>query len=90
MKHGFWLVPDALAGRADPGRSTWDARSLRAGGTGAVLSVNDGAAWDPEEFAALGRLSPRGGKRQASPETGRRATIRASSSRGSIEEYVCS
>ena len=54
MKHVFWLLPGALAGRTGPNRHPWDATALRAGGIGAVLSVNDGAACHPEDFAALG------------------------------------
>ena len=54
MKHVFWLVPGAVAGRTGPNRHPWDADELRAGGIGAVLSVNDGAACHGEDFAALG------------------------------------
>ncbi len=54
MKHVFWLVPGAVAGRAGPDQHPWDANELLAGGIGAVLSVNDGAACHPEDFTALG------------------------------------
>jgi protein-tyrosine phosphatase len=54
MQHIFWLLPGAVAGRAGPNLHPWDARELRAGGIGAVLSVNDGAACHPEDFSALG------------------------------------
>jgi protein-tyrosine phosphatase len=54
MKHVFWLVPGALAGRSGPNLHPWDAEDLRAGGIGAVLSVNDGAACHAEDFTALG------------------------------------
>ena len=54
MKHVFWLVPGALAGRSGPDRSPWTPEELRAGGIGAVLSVNDGAGCHAEEFGALG------------------------------------
>lgn len=54
MKHVFWLVPGAVAGRTGPDRHPWDAGELRAGGIGAVLSVNDGGACHGEDFAALG------------------------------------
>ena len=54
MKHVFWLVPGALAGRSGPDQNPWDVRSLHAGGIGAVLSVNDGVACHAEDFAALG------------------------------------
>ncbi len=53
MKHVFWLMPGALAGRCGPDQSPWDAEDLRAGGIGAVLSVNDGAACYIEDFTAL-------------------------------------
>ncbi len=54
MRHVFWLVPGALAGRSGPDRSPWDVKDLRAGGIGAVLSVNDGADCHAEDFTALG------------------------------------
>ncbi len=54
MKHVFWLVPGALAGRPGPNQIPWDAEELCAGGIGAVLSVNDGAACHAEDFSALG------------------------------------
>ena len=54
MKHVFWLVPGALAGRAGPNQRPWAPAELRAGGFGAVLSVNDGAGCYAEEFRALG------------------------------------
>lgn len=54
MKHVFWLVPDVLAGRAGPDQSPWSAQELRAGGIGAVLSVNDGAGCHAEDFTELG------------------------------------
>ena len=54
MKHVFWLVPGALAGRSGPDLNPWSAEDLRGGGIGAVLSVNDGAACHAEDFAALG------------------------------------
>ena len=54
MKHVFWLVPGAVAGRAGPDQHPWDANELLAGGIGAVLSVNDGAACQRQDFTALG------------------------------------
>lgn len=54
MKHVFWLLPGVLAGRSGPNKTPWDAKDLRAGGIGAVLSVNDGAACHAEDFTALG------------------------------------
>lgn len=50
----FWLVPGRLAGRAGPDRLPWKLEALRDAGVGAVLSVNDGRACDPEDFRALG------------------------------------
>lgn len=54
MKHVFWLVPGALAGRSGPDQSPWIAKELHAGGIGAVLSVNDGAGCRAEELRGLG------------------------------------
>jgi len=54
MNHVFWLVPGVLAGRSGPDRDLWSAEDLRAGGIGAVLSVNDGAACHAGDFTALG------------------------------------
>jgi protein-tyrosine phosphatase len=54
MKHVFWLLPGALAGRSGPNHTPWDAQDLRAGGIGAILSVNDGAACHAEDFVSLG------------------------------------
>lgn len=54
MNHVFWLVPGALAGRAGPDRTPWRVSELRAGGIGAVLSVNDGAGCHSEDFRELG------------------------------------
>ncbi len=50
----FWLVPGRLAGRAGPDRLPWKLDALREAGVGAVLSVNDGRACEPGDFAALG------------------------------------
>ena len=47
-------LPGVLAGRSGPDQNPWDAEELRAGGIGAVLSVNDGAACYAEDFTALG------------------------------------
>lgn len=54
MKHVFWLVPDVLAGRSGPDQNPWAAEELHAGGIGAILSVNDGAACHGGDFTALG------------------------------------
>ena len=54
MKHVFWLVPGALAGRTGPDLDPWIASELHAGGLGAILSVNDGSLCHPEDFTALG------------------------------------
>ena len=51
MKNVFWLIDQKIAGRAGPDLTPWDIAELRAGGIGAVLSVNSGIACDPEEFA---------------------------------------
>lgn len=50
----FWVVKDKLAGRPGPDLEPWDLAALRAGGIGAVLSVNDGALCRAGEFAAQG------------------------------------
>jgi protein-tyrosine phosphatase len=49
----FWLIPGSLAGRPGPDEEPWDSVSLRNGGIGAVLSVNDGHMCHAQEFAAL-------------------------------------
>jgi protein-tyrosine phosphatase len=48
----FWLVPGRLAGRPGPDLAPWDLAALRAGGIGAVLTVNEGALCEPAHFAA--------------------------------------
>ena len=50
MNHIFWVVPEKLAGRPGPDRVPWDVAALRAGGIGAVLSLNDGALCHPADF----------------------------------------
>jgi protein-tyrosine phosphatase len=50
----FWLLPGRLAGRPGPDREPWDLDTLRDSGIEAILSVNDGAACDPADFAASG------------------------------------
>jgi protein-tyrosine phosphatase len=47
----FWLVPGRLAGRPGPDLAPWDLAALRAGGIGAVLSVNEGTFCEPADFA---------------------------------------
>lgn len=54
MKEVFWLIPGKLAGRAGPNRVPWKLSTLREGGFGAVLSVNDGLLCHPTDFAAAG------------------------------------
>ncbi len=54
MDHLFWVIPGRLAGRSGPDQDPWDLERLRAGGIGAVLSVNDGLLCQLEEFAAAG------------------------------------
>ncbi len=50
----FWMIPGKVAGRSGPDQDPWDLETLRRGGIGAILSVNDGRACVPEEFAAAG------------------------------------
>ena len=54
MKNVFWLIPGKLAGRTGPNVDPWDARLLKEGGIGAVLSVNHGILVDAEELADYG------------------------------------
>ena len=54
MNHIFWLLPNLLAGRPGPNREPWNAPALRDAGIRVVMSVNDGAQCEPEEFAGLG------------------------------------
>jgi protein-tyrosine phosphatase len=54
MDQIFWLVPNVLAGRCGPNERPWDLAHLRQSGIGAVLSVNDGAHCDPDDFAREG------------------------------------
>jgi hypothetical protein len=50
----FWIIPGKLAGRPGPDREPWNLASLRQGGIGAVLSVNNGLLCHPEDFVASG------------------------------------
>jgi len=50
----FWLIPGRLAGRPGPDQEPWDLKSLRTGGIGAILSVNDGLSCPPDDFKAHG------------------------------------
>jgi len=54
MDQIFWLVPNVLAGRCGPNERPWHLAHLRQSGIGAVLSVNDGALCEPEDFARQG------------------------------------
>lgn len=54
MDHVFWVIPERLAGRPGPDRVPWNVGALRAGGIGAVLSLNDGVLCHPEDFEAHG------------------------------------
>ena len=54
MESLFWLDPGRLAGRPGPNAEPWDLGRLRAGGIGAVLSVNDGQDCVAAEFDAAG------------------------------------
>ena len=53
MEHVFWLTPNRLCGRCGPDLQPWQARELREGGIGAVLSVAADLA-DPTELQAAG------------------------------------
>jgi protein-tyrosine phosphatase len=50
MDHVFWVIPEKLAGRPGPDRAPWNVAALRAGGIGAVLSLNDGVLCHPQDF----------------------------------------
>jgi protein-tyrosine phosphatase len=50
----FWIIPGKLAGRPGPDLEPWNLASLRQGGIGAVLSVNNGLLCHPEDFVASG------------------------------------
>ncbi len=50
----FWLIPGQLAGRPGPDLEPWNLASIRKGGIGAILSVNEGLLCRPEDFAAAG------------------------------------
>ena len=50
----FWVIPGKLAGRPGPDREPWNLAALRAGGIGAILSVNDGLLCQPQDFAVAG------------------------------------
>ena len=54
MNKIFWLIQDKLAGRPGPDTEQWDLISLREGGIGAILSVNDGRMCDPKELQSQG------------------------------------
>ncbi len=50
----FWLIPGRLAGRPGPDQELWNLKSLRTGGIGAILSVNDGLSCHPDDFKTYG------------------------------------
>lgn len=52
MEYVFWLEPGKVAGRSGPSMHPWRIEELKAGGIGAVLSVNDGDLCDPVAFEA--------------------------------------
>ncbi len=54
MKHVFWLEEERIAGRSGPNKDEWVIDELREGGIDAVISVNDGALCQREEFNDLG------------------------------------
>lgn len=47
----FWIRAGRIAGRPGPNAVPWELPRLREAGIGAVLSVNDGQACDPDAFA---------------------------------------
>ena len=51
----FWVIPaGTLASRPGPDQAPWDLAALRAGGMGAILSVNDGLLCHPQDCAVAG------------------------------------
>src|SRR5215210_3572294 len=54
MHNIFWFVPGRLAGRSGPSNDRWSLQQLRGAGSGAVLSVNDGALCHPADFERAG------------------------------------
>jgi hypothetical protein len=52
MNSLFWIIPGALAGRVGPDTEPWDLASLRKGGVGAILSVNNGDLCHREDIEA--------------------------------------
>ncbi|MBT2786742.1 MULTISPECIES: dual specificity protein phosphatase family protein [unclassified Halomonas] len=54
MKHLFWLVEGALAGRPGPNVATWEPQELYDGGIRAVLTLNRGYGVDVDSLEAVG------------------------------------
>lgn len=54
MDKVFWVIERELAGRSGPDQDPWHLGRLKAGGIGAVLSVNDGTLCHPRDFEAVG------------------------------------
>lgn len=54
MKHLFWLVEGALAGRPGPNIATWDPQELYDGGIRAVLTLNRGYGVDVPRLEVVG------------------------------------
>lgn len=52
MDQVFWVIREKLAGRPGPDRVPWNIVALRAGGIGAILSLNDGVLCHPQDFQA--------------------------------------
>ena len=50
----FWVIPGTLAGRPGPDQAPWHLAALRAGGIGAILSMNDGRLCQPQDCAGAG------------------------------------
>jgi protein-tyrosine phosphatase len=53
MEQVFWLEQGRIAGRSGPNMHPWRVEELKAGGIGAVLSVNAGELCDPDRFAEV-------------------------------------
>ena len=54
MQHLFWLIENQLCGRPGPNHQPWQPAELKAGGIGALLSVNHAESVYADDFAAVG------------------------------------
>jgi|ETNmetMinimDraft_25_1059894.scaffolds.fasta_scaffold107220_1 hypothetical protein len=52
MDELFWIIKGQLAGRVGPNTEPWDLAALRAGGIGAIISVNNGEHCVREDIEA--------------------------------------